>query len=380
MSAERARELFEAAFGHGPAVVARAPGRVNLIGEHLDYNGGDVLPIALGLGVWVAMDRGEGAVTRIASVERRQRGEVRLAEARPASAWHDYVTGPLGMLLARGAVVGELDIAVAGDLPLGAGLASSAALEVATLTAAARLLDVSIDPPEIARLARRAEVEFVGVPCGIMDQLASAAGMTGRALLIHCGDESVEPVPFEAPVLIFDTAVPRDLRRSAFAARTGECDAALVTLRRVAPQLTALALASEEQVAAAELTGPLERRARHVVSEMERVRQAAACMRERGSLPGELLLASHASLRDDYECSTPELDWFVEFAMAQGGVEGARLTGAGWGGCAIAVGQDAALTTLKENVLPAYQRKFGRQGRTWLERACAGAAVEWPDG
>jgi galactokinase len=381
VSAERARELFEAAFGRAPAVVARAPGRVNLIGEHLDYNAGDVLPIALGLGVSVAMDQGSGAITRIASAERRQRGEVRLADARPANAWHDYVSGSLRMLGERGergergVCGGSVDVAVAGDVPLGAGLASSAALEVAVLTAAASLWRVPLAPRDAARLGRRAEVEFVGVPCGIMDQIASAMSTAGHALLVHCGDERVERVPFHASVLIFDTAVPRDLRRSAFAARKGECDAALVALRRVAPELGCLALATEEQIDAAGLPAPLDRRARHVVSEMARVQQAVSCLRAEARLPGELLLASHTSLRDDYVCSAPELDWFVEYAMSWGGIEGARLTGAGWGGCAIALGEEASLTSLASAVLPAYQRMFGRQGRVWLERASAGAAV-----
>jgi galactokinase len=179
-------------------------------------------------------------------------------------------------------------------------------------------------------------------------------------------------------VLIFDTAVPRSLRGSAFNVRRAECEQALALLRRDDPALPNLAAATPEQVSAARLPPPLDRRARHVSDETRRVREVASALERGEPMPGALLLASHESLRDDYECSTPELDWFVERAMQVRGVRGARLTGAGWGGCAIAVGDEVALAGAAPEIAAEYERTMRRVPRWWLTRAAPGASIDQP--
>jgi galactokinase len=263
------------------------------------------------------------------------------------------------------------------DVPAGAGLASSAALEVAAGLALARTGGADVELRNLAVWAQRAESEFVGVECGIMDQFACALARRGEALHLFCDTGETEHVPVRETVLIFDTAVPRSLRDSAFNARRAECERALALLRRKFPDLRTLAEASPAQVCASSLPEPLNRRALHVSEETRRVRQMVAALRRGDALPGELLLASHESLRTNYECSCAELDWFVERAMRVSGVRGARLTGAGWGGCAIAVGDGEALGDEAPAIANDYRRVFGRDGRWWLSRAASGAAVEW---
>jgi galactokinase len=211
-------------------------------------------------------------------------------------------------------------------------------LEVATGMALSRLVDAEISPAALARIGTWVEQQFIGVATGIMDQHASALGRAGRALHLRCDTGAYEFVPFTGSVLIFDTGVQRGLADSAFNARRNECNAALALLREIDSGLRSLAAATPSLLARASLPAPLDRRARHVVTETARVRQVAAALRAGAPVPGELLYQSHVSLRDDFECSCAELDWFVEYASHRG-ILGARLTGAGWAGCAIAVGK-----------------------------------------
>jgi galactokinase len=371
-----AGDLFRAQYGRLPDVVASAPGRVNIIGEHLDYNGGEVLPIAIGMRLQVAIGRTARGVSRFVSADEADRGELSVAAPERRGKWYDYATGSLRMLSEGGVDVPEMDIAVGGNLPIGSGLSSSAALCVATLTAVDALLGYGQSKEEIARLAHRAETKFVGVPVGIMDQFACTLAMEDHALHILCETEEWKLVPFSQPVLVFDTGVRRGLRDSAFDERRRECARTLELIRQTAPELSSLAHATPRQIESAGLPEPLMGRARHVVSEAERVRTVVQQLRERGSIDGELLTESHASLRRDYACSTPELDWFVEFALRAPGIDGARLTGAGWGGCAIAVGSDTALAELSRASVPSYEEQFQRSARAWLVRASNGARLE----
>ncbi|HEX7122005.1 MAG TPA: hypothetical protein VF178_06500 [Gemmatimonadaceae bacterium] len=258
---------------------------------------------------------------------------------------------------------------------MSAGLSSSAALEMATLVAAAALTGATVSAVELARMGRDAENEFVGVPCGFMDQFASALGRAGHTVHIRADTETYELVPFTTPVLIFDTAVPRGLRTSAYAERRAECEAALAAIRRVDPSVRHLALASEAHLERAHLAPTLRDRARHVIGEQARVREVVAALCEGREFPGSLLLASHESLRTLFECSIAELDWFVEYAMQQPGIAGARLTGAGWGGCAIAMGDVASLQAFGQAAAPAYEARFGRRPRWWVVEASDGAYV-----
>ncbi len=369
------RQTFADAFGGDPAVVASAPGRVNLIGEHTDYNGGEVLPIAIDRRTVVALRPNGTSEWRAASTTEGTRGRFSRGAER-VGAWWDYLAGVAWALEGAGVTVPACDVAVWSDVPAGAGLSSSAALEVAASVAGTALVGQSRPLDELALLSQKAETQFVGVQSGIMDQFASALGEPGRALHVWCDTARYEQLPMDDAVLIVDTAVPRSLRGSAFNTRRAECDAALAALRELEPGLPHLAAATPELLDRARLPEPVASRARHVVGEIARVHAVVAALRAGSPPPGDALVASHASLRDLYECSSPELDWVAEHAMALPGVRGARLTGAGWGGCAIAVGDEGALAEAAPRLAHDFEQRFGHAPRTWLTRAAAGARVD----
>lgn len=374
--ADRAASLFMESFGHEPAVVASAPGRVNLIGEHTDYNGGQVLPIAIAQRTWVAMKAREGDASRAVS-DRLPSGTFRIADGCASGNWWDYIHGTLREVVALGSHLSAVDAAVISDVPMGAGLSSSAALEIATALAGVvaeggRILDFWDD---FAPAAHRAESNFVGVECGTMDQTASTYAAAGHALRVWCDSGKREHVRFNRSVLVVDTAIPRELRSSEFNQRRAACNTALTLLRKSKPGLTSLAELDPEQDELAQLPELLRRRVRHVVTENERVERFVGAL-EKGESLGHILLESHESLRADYECSVPELDWVVEAAMAFTGVEGARLTGAGWGGCAIVLGSEDALVSLREPLLRRYEERWKRAPRAWLTCAEDGADID----
>jgi galactokinase len=357
-----AAELFRRQFQSEPRVVASAPGRVNLIGEHTDYNGGDVLPIAIAQRTTVAIAPASAGQTSVAvSAQQPLLGRFSVNRLAPRHQWWDYIGGVAVAFIDSGFDIPEFHIAVASDVPVGAGLSSSAALETATAFALNALNGYHLAPHRLALLGTRAEREFVGVASGIMDQHASALGAAHRAVHIRCDTGAYEHVPFDDAVLIYDTGVRRALTHSAFNARRAECQAALARLKALDPALPFLAAADPDLLRAARLPAPLDARARHVVTEQARVREVVDALRVGGSIPGEALFASHESLRVDYECSSPELDQFVERARHTDGITGARLTGAGWGGCAIAIGAPQALAHL---------------GRGWITHASAGARID----
>src|SRR5215207_5155676 len=375
------RALFVERFHREPGVIASAPGRVNLIGEHTDYNGGEVLPIAISRRTWVAAGRqsndGAGAsVLRAVSANQPAMGTAALDAPRRAGEWWDYLTGVAAPLLAASGRSDSLELAVVSDVPAGAGLSSSAALEVATALAVAGVLDHPISLQEAAMTAWRAETGFVGVACGIMDQFASALCRPGEALHLECDTARYDFAPFGDALLIFDTAIPRSLRTSHYNERRAECDQALRLLRERWPALSTLAEVEPEQVLEAKLPPPLHGRALHVSQETRRVRDAVAALRAGDGISRELLVGSHESLRDLYECSRPELDWVVERAIGLPGVRGARLTGAGWGGCAIVVGNESALRDAGPILAREYEKRFALVPRLWLSVASSGARVE----
>lgn len=350
---------------------------MNLIGEHTDYNGGQVLPIAIDRRTWVAVAHApHDTVSRAVSGNQEGEGEWHTARPERTGAWWDYVQGVSAKLTELGREVPPLHIAITSDVPAGAGLSSSAALEVACGAAIGQLLGAPLTTLEAARLAHLVETEFVGVSCGIMDQFASALGVADRAIRIWCDTETTELVRFDSFVLIFDTAVPRSLRKSAFNQRRAECEQALALLNRRNPSLSTLAAATIDQIESASLPEPLNRRARHVVEENRRVTLAAQALAETGTIPGELMYQSHESLRSLYECSSAELDWFVSRAARARGIRGARLTGAGWGGCAIALGEPDALSEAATTLAVDYERHFGLEPRTWITRASDGVRIE----
>jgi galactokinase len=377
MSSGRARALFHDTYDGEPEVVGSAPGRVNLIGEHTDYNGGQVLPLAIDRRTYVAMRAREGARnSRVTSDIRSGSVEFDIHSIEHSGQWWDYVTGVAAALAARGVRLPQIEATISSDLPSGSGLSSSAALEVATVVALTALVGYEQSLEDVALLSWGVETEFVGVSCGVMDQFASALGQRRQALHLWCDTLDSEQVPMKEAVLIFDTNLPRSLRGSQFSERRRECQEALALLRRRNRLLENLAAASPEEVRAAGLPRNLEKRALHVSEENLRVTRLVEALKRSGNVSGELLYASHESLRTLYECSTPELDWFVDKARTIPGVRGARLTGAGWGGCAIAVGDLDALVGASDALRAEYQSTFGRAARTWLTYAEEGARLE----
>ena len=377
MIAEEARSHFRKSFDGEPTLVASAAGRVNLIGEHVDYNGGEALPIAIQRRTAVAIRvRGGEKTTRINSGGTGGVLTLDYAKLSRKKKWTDYPAGVLDQFIGAGLDIPGLDVAVASDVPSGSGLSSSAALEVAFGFGVQTILGLDTDRVALALACQTAERQFVGVPCGAMDQLSSACGLAGHALHMGFAPVQVRAVPFTEQVLIVDTAVPRSLRGSAYEVRVKECATALAAVQQVAPNVTSLGAATLEQLARADMADVPRRRARHVIAEVQRVRDTVAILAAGGRFPGHLALASHASLRDDYECSSPELDWVVEYAMHTPGIAGARLTGAGWGGCAVVFGETTALQTLQDAIADDYERAIGHRPRTWIVSADDGARVD----
>lgn len=345
----RAAGAYEERFGEEPEVVASAPGRVNLIGEHTDYNGGFVLPCAVGRRVAVAMGRGEGELFSSDFDEARPLGEER------HSSWADYPSGVVWSLREAGHEVGPFRAAFAGDVPLGSGLSSSAAIEAATALALDALFGLGIERRDLAVLCQRAENEFVGVGSGIMDQYASLLCEEGSALLIDCRSLEAKGVPLDLrgsglALLVCDTRVERGLADTGYNERRAECESAAAILG-----VEQLRDAREEDLR--KLSGVELLRARHIVTENARVLEAAEALRsgDFGEL-GRLMYASHASMRDDFEISTRELDAFVE-AAGTAGSQGARLTGAGFGGCAIALVDADETEALASRVRKDFERR-----------------------
>ena len=364
---------FRECYGADPAGVWHAPGRVNLIGEHTDHNDGFVLPFALAQGVRVAAGRRAGGVLELAS--RQAPGDAVRADLGSLApgglhGWAAYAAGVAWALLKAGHAIGGTRIAIDSDLPQGAGLASSAALECATAVALARLYGGPAGPAELARLARRAETDFVGVPCGIMDQSASLRCARGHALLLDCRSQEAVQVPLDVAaagleLLVIDTRARHEHAGGAYADRHRACE-------RAAALLGAPALRDVTDPAAPDrLADPvLRRRARHVITENQRVRDAAALLRS-GAVAGvgDLLTASHGSLRDDFEVSWPEADAAVDAAVAAGAL-GARMTGGGFGGSVVVLAQAGRSAA----VAAAVAAEFGRRG--WPEPSPVPASAE----
>ena len=347
---------FASVFGAPPDVVAHAPGRVNLLGEHTDYNDGHVLPIAIAQQTSVAMRRSPGAGIHLHAQTLDQAVRFTLDEV-PAEQFARYVYGCLREALADGVSVPPLQIQVSSEVPMGVGLSSSAALEVATLRALRALSGVPMDDVRIAQLAQRAEIEHAGVRCGIMDQMASSLASTEQALWLDTRtlERRLVPLPPGSAVLVLDSGIARSLAASGYNQRRAECE-------RAAQLLGVASLRDVQRLEDIErLTDDVaKRRARHVFTENARVLQATQC--SDAAEFGQLMNASHASLRDDYEVSTPELDLLVRWLQAEEGVFGARLTGAGFGGACVALCRSGALGAVAQSVLANYNGA-GHAGR-----------------
>ncbi len=379
------RDVLVKTFGEGgPAVVRRAPGRVNLIGEHTDYNDGFVLPMALEFAIEMAGRRRDAPEVRLHSVDYRASVAFpvdRPIERDPAHPWSNSVRGVLWALAAEGVKLQGMDLAFGGDVPQGAGLSSSAALEVVTAMVARALLGFELSGPALARLCQRAENDFVGMKCGIMDQFISLMGRADHALFLDCRSLEHELVPLELGehvVAIVDSGVKHSLVGSEYNRRREECAAGVAALRRRFPAVAALRDASLEQLAAvaADLAPTIQRRCRHVVTECARVRESVAALR-RGDLArfGRLMNESHDSLRDDSAVSCEEVDLLVSLAREVPGVVGSRITGGGFGGCTVNLLHRRSVQALEAQALAAYRKQIGVEPRLFITRAADGAAA-----
>lgn len=390
MTDMRARLLaqFAEKFGHAPDFIARAPGRVNLLGEHIDYNAGFVLPAAIDRAAYVGVRaRADGLVqvhapdiSSQASFWGEHTEDKADAAGQALRRWAWYPAGVAWALRERGLSVRGLDALLTSDVPRGSGLSSSAAVEVAFATAWQRLGGWHLEPMDLALTCQRAENHYVGVNSGIMDQFASACGQAGHALLLDCRSLAWEtvPMPADTAIVVADTTKRRELGQSEYNTRRAQCEEAVRVLAEVLPGIRALRDVSvadfERHV---HLLDPLvARRARHVVEECARTVAGAQALKEgRVADFGRLMNDCHASLRDLYEVSIPELDTMVAAAQALPGCYGARLTGAGFGGCTVNLVAAAAAADFERDLARAYEQATGLRPDIYVSRASAGAGI-----
>ena len=361
-------------FGRPPEAEARAPGRVNLIGEHTDYNGGFVLPTPVALGTTATAARAPGARVRAYSATLGREACFELGDERRSGTWVDYVAGVTLELARRGHRLGGFDLLLRSELPLGGGLASSAALEIALVRVLARLFGLSVDARDAAAVGHAAENALVGARTGVMDQLATSLGRHGEALLIDCRTHATQsiPLPPGIEIVVIDSGVRHALADGAYNRRREECERAAAALG--VDELRDVVDGDERL---ARLPEPLGRRAAHVTSENARVLAAVDALRAGdGAALGALLDASHASLARDFEVSTPELDRLAELARSEGAL-GARLTGAGFGGSLLALTPSGRARTVAERTRDRFNAKGGAAA-VLLPAASTGAREPTP--
>jgi galactokinase len=367
---------FSDRFGEPARWIVRAPGRVNLIGEHTDYNDGFVLPLAIDRAVWIALRPRTDRRIVVHSIDYNETGEFSLDSlSRGEPGWIEYLKGTAWSLQEAGHTLTGWEGVLAGDVPLGAGLSSSAALELATARALAVAGNLAWDPVAMAKLGQRAENQWVGVNCGIMDQLISAAGRADHALLIDCRSLALQAVRFPpaTAVVVLDTSTRRGLVDSAYNQRRTQCEATARFFQ--VPALRDVSIERFEQ-SAAQLDSVTRRRARHVITENDRTVRAAEVMQQGDAVElGRLMNLSHESLRNDFEVSSDALNAMVESALGHPACYGARMTGAGFGGCAVALIREEAAADFVDRTVAAYQQRTGNAPSVYVCQATDGASV-----
>jgi len=381
LSAHVAAE-FQKHYGRSPRWIVAAPGRVNVIGEHTDYNDGFVLPMAIERYAIMAADNSAtaGKISIYdAAFKENATVDISAPVTKGSPKWSNYIRGVLCGFQNRGVTIPALDVAFMSTVPLGGGLSSSAALEVCTATLMEAATGKAIDPIEKALLAQKAEHDFAGVPCGIMDQFISALGREGHLLLLDCRTRQTELVPMSDPsvaLLVINTNVKHELSGGEYAERRAQCEEAA---RNLGVKSLRDVTAGQLEANKGKLSELVYRRARHVIGEIERTVHAAEGIRA-SSWPsvGNLMYASHASLRDDYEVSCKELDDVVEIAEDigyRGGVYGCRMTGGGFGGCCVALVKADAVDSITKKIAADYKSKTGIDATIFASRPAAGATI-----
>lgn len=379
IDAARIHAQFETRFGVAPELIVRAPGRVNLIGEHTDYNAGFVLPAAIDRATFIAASPRSDRRIHVVAADLNEEDEFALdhIERSGMRPWSNYIRGMVRALLVAGHDIGGANLVVASSVPRGAGLSSSAALEVATGYVFQVFHKLNILGDELALMAQATENHFVGVNCGIMDQFIVTLGQAHHALMIDCRDLSYQavPVPTNAAVVICDSHIERSLAASAYNQRRAECEQAVELLKAHLPGIKALRDVTSQQLEkhGHVLPAVVRQRARHVVSENERVITGASALRN-GDIAefGRLMNASHASLRDDYAVSIPEMDSLVASAQRVSGCYGSRLTGAGFGGCTVSLVDTSAVERFRHEVAASYLATTGRSATIYVTQASDG--------
>jgi galactokinase len=375
MKTETLSQSFSTYFNAKPQFVVRAPGRVNLIGEHTDYNDGFVLPMAIDHAVWIALAPRTDSTVRIHSLDLQADAAFDLNSLAKGEGWIEYVKGVASELQKTGRKLRGFDAVMTGDVPRGAGLSSSAAVELATARAFAAVSGFEWDAVEMAAISQKAENRWVGVNCGIMDQMASAASKEGYALFLDCRTLEIQhaPLPEKTSVVILDTSTRRGLVDSAYNERRSQCEEAARWF-----EVKALRDVGVDQLKKGDgkLSEVVMKRARHIVTENARVLEAVQVMKA-GDVKrlGELFNASHASLRDDFEVTNEALNQIVECVQEQPSCHGARMTGAGFGGCAVALVKEENTPEFVDAVSSAYKHKSGLNASLYVCKPSAGADV-----
>jgi galactokinase len=379
---------FQERFGNDPRWVVAAPGRLNLIGEHIDYNDGFVLPMAIERYTVIAAADVSGETATVYSGATNDETKIQLAPtgatgsasaAASRGHWSNYIAGVIAGCADRGLKVKGFNAVVESNVPVGGGLSSSAALEVATATLMEAMTGTALEPVSKALLCQKAEHEYAGVPCGIMDQFASVMCRPDHLMLLDCRSRQIEHIPFSEPnvtVLIINTNVMHELSGGEYAERRGQCESAA---RRLDVKSLRDTTSEQLEVHRDKLSEVEYRRARHAVSEIARTIDAAAAVKA-GMWPlvGKLMYASHASLRDDYEVSCRELDLLVEMASklgAAGGVLGSRMTGGGFGGCTVSLVETSKVDRVANELAESYRAKTGIEPSILTSRPARGAHI-----
>jgi len=376
------KQMFREVFGDGELRVFTSPGRVNLIGEHIDYCGGCVVPAALGMGTTIVAKKRDDDIIRLKATDLDIVVETKISEMESLKGklkWGDYQIGVALELICDGYEICGCDLLYDDTVPHGGGLSSSAAIEVSTALCLATFANEKagkneeIDMVKMAILSQKAEHNFIGVKCGIMDQFASAMGKKNHAVYLNCSTLEYKHIPLKLDgykLVLTNTNVKHSLGSSKYNERRGECEEGLQILKTVLPHITCLADVTEEDFEKHKnlIENPVTRkRIKHVVYECERVRKSA-CAMERGDLAefGRYMNESHDSLRTDYEVTCPELDFVVDSGRKVDGVLGIRMTGAGFGGCTVAIIKDEAVEDYKSAVGSAYAEKFGHEASFYV--------------